>query len=37
MHFNKIELDEIDRVPNADNGSYLKIEKNGEIFSTEFH
>jgi len=37
MHFNKIELDEIDRVPNADNGSYLKIEKSGELFSTEFH
>ena len=37
MHFNKIELDEIDRVPNAYNGSYLKIEKSGELFSTEFH
>jgi len=37
MHFNKIELDDIDRVPNADNGSYLKIQKNGELFSTEFH
>ena len=37
MHFNKIELDDIDRVPNADNGSYLKIQKIGELFSTEFH
>jgi len=37
MHFNKIELDDIAKVPNADNGSYLKIQKNGKLFSTEFH
>ena len=37
MHFNKIELDDIAKVPNADNGSYLKIEKSRELFSTQFH
>jgi phosphoserine phosphatase len=36
MHFNKIELDEIAKVQVVGNGSYIKIEKKGEIFSTKF-